>query len=196
MKATVRFAVLTLVCMVCLQSCFDSATAPDNGACDAGKENVIQRVIIDSTVKILPQSATRIPGNTAYYRFEGGIAHYYIAVDQNNICSKEHLNVKFDAVLSVPNGESAELKIYGEVFYSIIFRPYSVEHCNGKMTGSSPIFREVSVGLKQAYPDKPATIEAFLNVEFPSRGTSSLDDEYFRKVIERLTIDFTYDKHQ
>lgn len=168
----------------------------DDGACNAGKENTILRVVVDSTMQILPQTASRIPGNVAYYEARNGTAQYYITIPQDNICSKEHLKVSMDAVLSVPAGETAKLKIYGEVYYALFFSPYSVVLFDGTAKSSTPIFRELSVGLAQAYKDKPASIEAFMKVEFPSLGTSSLDHAYFRRYIERLSIDFTYSRHQ
>lgn len=186
-------SVYLILVVICVQSC---NIVDDDGACNAGKENTILRVIVDSTVQILPQSAPRVTGNTAYYEARNGTAQYFITVPQDNICSKEHLIVKMDAVLSVLQGESAKLKIYGDVYYSLFFSPYSVELFDGTAILSSPIFRELSVGLAQAYKDKPASIEAFITVEFPSLGTSSSDDAYFRKYIERLSIDFTYSKHQ
>ncbi len=188
---------LLFVCLFLVVIFFQSCSLlDDDGACNAGKENTILRVIVDSTLQILPQSAPRDMRNAAYYESRNGTAQYFITVPQDNICSKEHLNVKVDAVITVPQGETAKLKIYGAVYYALFLSPYSVVMFDGTALSSTSIFREISVGLAQAYKDKPASIEAFITVEFPSLGTSSLDDAYFRKYIERLSIDFTYSKHQ
>lgn len=190
------YLTIVIIMVVALQSCFNTGTSSSNGACDAGRETVSYTVVTDSTLTIL-QGSIRQPGNVAYYSNTGnGIAMYYIYYSQENICTKEHLNVKFESVVPPSVTDKPQLKVYGEVYYHLLYKPYTTSLFEGELLVPRTLFSDVSVGLKQVYENKPGLVEIFLTVEFPSKGSPSENEAFFRKHISSMKIQYSYDKHK
>lgn len=137
-------------------------------------------------------SATAL-SNHVYYYYVPTVpqkVQFFVAVENANICTKEHLNFDFGAFVSDVTPDRA-LKIFGEVYWGndddelILY--------SGIPTQNHLYAAQLSdIGLKQQFPEGPATLRLFMTVEFESLGSLDLDKAYFLEHIEFINASYYY----
>lgn len=169
----------------------------DPGACEAGVDSFLYEVTLAAApiefIDFLTTGSPYLGGDRIYYlEPAAGRIQFFSAVTKGNICAKEHLNVHYK-VITLGQGQPVPLKIFGEAFWGV----YSDEIplVDGPVDPNEPYDGNLEVGLNQAFGDNEATVHFYVNVEFDTQGSFAADSAYFMQHIERLVVDFGYDKH-
>lgn len=188
------FTLFLAALMLSLVSCFDSATKPTNGACDAGFNYLKDTIIITDNTDFLPQKYPLPKGAIIFYYLFGKTARFYSYYEQTNICPKEHFKVDFFANASLGTApQPIPIRIFGEIIWSPIFPSAKTTLVNGVPQGDYANTAEA--GLKQVFGENPAEVDIFLNVEFETQGSYAADVALFKERIKKLSINFAAAKH-
>ncbi|MCG3165974.1 MAG: hypothetical protein POELPBGB_01749 [Bacteroidia bacterium] len=131
--------------------------------------------------------------NHVYYYYVPTVpqkVQFFVGFETPNICTKEHLNFDFGAFASNVT-QDRSMKIFGEVYWGndddelILYSGIPTQ--NYLYAGQL-----ADVGLKQQFPDGPATLRIFMTVEFETLGTLDLDKAYFLEHIEFINASYYY----
>lgn len=195
MKASLYlFALVSVALALSLVSCFDSATKPKDGACDAGYNYLKDTITITDNTDFLPQKYPLPKGPIVFYYLYGTKARFYSYYEQKNICTKEHFNVDFWANTSLGTApQPIPVQIYGEIVWSAIFPSAKTTLVNGVAQGNYA--NRAEAGLKQVFGENPAEVDIYLNVEFETQGSYAADVALFKERIKKLSINFAASKH-
>ncbi len=137
-------------------------------------------------------SATNLTDNVYYYYVPTVPAkvQFFVGFENANVCTKEHLNFYFWAYASNVT-QDRSMKIFGEVYWGndddelILY--------SGIPTQNHLYAGQLSdVGLKQQFPEGPATVRVFMTVEFETLGSIDLDKAYFLEHISFINASYYY----
>ena len=179
--------------MLGLASCKELGLGEPDGACDAGKEKVYHFLDLYNGFEIEKGTYPLPKGNYVFYQDLGDTIQFFTYQPQVNICTKEHLNVKFDVLLEKPLPPS--FKIFGEVNWSALFPSAKVTLSQTDLNDPKFYYGDVYAGLKQVFGDKPAEVDSYLTIQFESQGSQLKNIAYLREHVRSMLIDYTYSKH-
>jgi hypothetical protein len=142
----------------------------------------------------VPFTGTKLSQGKIGYTYDNGQVIFIVGKNFNNICSEEHTNINYGVSFGSAIPHTIPLKVYGDAYYSAFNR--EVVLFEG-MPQAGAVLTDVNlnIGLAQAFKDKPADIDVYVNVRFASLGSFSQDSAYFVQHIGALTASGKYSKH-
>lgn len=131
--------------------------------------------------------------NLIYYRLNNNKAEFSIAYSQLNVCSKKHAEIQFQVYFQEIS-QPVPFKVYAEIFWSFFGDEYIL--VNGTVQPSQIVTTKFyDIGLKQAFPDKPADFDVIYTIEFDDQGSTDANIDYFTKHIREFTFITRGDNH-
>jgi hypothetical protein len=190
---------LLLVVIVFISGCKEGE---DAGACGSGTDyfEIGANDVCCPSPVFTPYSGGQAldPEALYYYTYNNGTvdrAVYFFGITVDQICTEEHLQLKFNYTLELTSGGQlpVPLKIYGEAYWSI-YQDEVILVVNEQTPGHGINSVPLEVGLKQAFGDGAATVDVYINVEFDSFGDESTDESYFIDHVMELKAYAEYSK--
>ncbi|MGE0634913.1 MAG: hypothetical protein AB7G44_12835 [Bacteroidia bacterium] len=168
--------------------------------CDDCKDGCCKEVhfIVDAQTNASDVSFTQFTGNLSstgmsnhiYYMYIGQKVQFFVGMENTNICTKQHLNFDFGAYASNVT-QDRSMKIFGEIYWGnyddnlILYN--NIPSQNQLYAGQLS-----DIGMKQAFPEGPATLQIFMTVEFESLGSFDLDKAFFQEHITFINASYYY----
>lgn len=186
-----RINILSTVVMsfILLVSC--EKKGDDTGACGAGYAGASGGFAFGDPFS--QYTGTVVPRHS-YYSYSGGTPNtvtFFSGFNAKAVCVEEHMKISF--VVRMRNvSQTLSMRLFGDAYWSAFSDEIIL--FNGVPTPDQRFTGSLSAGLKQAYPVGAADIDAFVNVEFTSLGSFSLDSAYFVQHVEFTAVDSKYSK--
>jgi hypothetical protein len=181
------YTAVLLVSILLLFSCGGNETNPDDlGACDKGYTNYI--------FTFNPQTFEQFTGTNSlvsdrvFYFYNGNRVQFFVANTLDNICTKEHLKIKFNYSMNVVP-QPVPLKIFGEAYWLAYSRDVILVDNAIVSPGQEAFDQELEVGLSQGFSaDEAGVVDVYLNVEFDTQGSFAADSTYLVHHLNNMYI--------
>lgn len=124
---------------------------------------------------------------------ESGIRTYYLYIGIDSICTDAHITGAYNCFMNQALGSPFTFKASMEWF--LFYERTDV----GSMSFSDSLvswFGSIpDVGLKQAYGEDAGSVNLYIYISFPTRGSLALDSAFFREHFRQAEIKLVYNYH-
>lgn len=125
---------------------------------------------------------------------ESGIRTYYIYIGIDSICTDAHITGLYNCDMRQASGSPFTFKASMEWF--LFYERTDV----GTMSFTDSLVQWVggvpNVGLKQAYGESAGSVNLYIYISFPTRGSLALDSAFFREHFRTAKMKLTYNYHK
>jgi hypothetical protein len=171
-----------VACLVILVSCDKKSDV--NGACDNGYGEDFGGHY--SANKFGGPYTGTIKKDFTYHNYTGGSPNkvqFFSGFNAKAICTNEHMQIDYEVwTKNIP--QSVSMKIFGDAYWSAFSDEIIL--FNDVPTPEKGYSGSMKVGLKQAFSQGGGDVDVFVNVEFTSLGSFSLDSAYFVQHVEYM----------
>jgi hypothetical protein len=178
-------------CIIVVVSC--EKNGDDEGACGAGKAYDYEVYNKLSQLPFIPYTGTINSGRTYFHYLPGPPSKvlFFVGFNAKPVCTNEHMQIDYE-IRMTQEPQPLSMRIYGDAYWSAFSD--EVILFDGTPTPGQTYKGSLKVGLKQAFPQGGGDVDAFINVEFTSKGSLPQDSAYFDVHVDHMKVSSTYSK--